>query len=818
MFKFIVLYKTNILSTCQNGPLGPTSYEFGTIYHLTKKYMMKNGITAYYMICDPKQKEDIYIDTSQNHIIIRRHENNWDSLLVKVIKSLEYFIKEGDEDVTHYVISNISTFINIPKMIENINNIHAIYPFIDCISHMFQKYIYNGMHYNFPSGSGYIFTRNLASKFVKFFDDGKYIINNKFTNDFESSYPTTDDIFFGYMFYVKHDKLSYTTPDGVPCYHIELQALSSEHDIQTKTPTYNFKDYNGIFYRVKNFSQDIDYSRHIQLYVNIYEPLFVKKFDIIKNTSEFGHYKGFIDSATKNAQIDGNKKRHKWEYLDDIVLSPPKSASSFLTLLLHKQRSGKQDTFHNDINHLHMVTPNNVLHTHGIGLLYGHYPEFKLNDITLMDIIHYRNMFSPNKKILIWYIDRNIFDIVTSCVNAFFDVSGEDKMTNSLNHFINDHKHYDLYGTYRSLGIDLKDIKCDLNTGVGFYQTELFDFIAIKYEYMSNWVTYDRVKTLTGIDINSKKINETKDKTFIDFRKYQSIYDTLKEMTLSVRLIDNETQDTSYYVLAHMIDNWGWRHHISKYTNVKCVNTIEDVPLRNSKVIPIVPCDHIKFKNDDRILFCTNESDIEILDDKCLFAIFMMENYPTNIPKTIYVSRKLKTETIYHEDSQYVENFHPKMIFKIPKSYGGIGSKIVNHVNHVDKVENAIISEYIDHKEFYTGHFLIFNGKIKQQIYFKSSTNDSHNYIQRGSISDYTIKTREEIGECLSIFDGIFTKLNYSGFACPNFIIVNNNIIIFEINPRPGGSLIQNEKYCKIFFDYIINNKELAKNRKISIC
>ena len=54
------------------------------------------------------------------------------------------------------------------------------------------------------------------------------------------------------------------------------------------------------------------------------------------------------------------------------------------------------------------------------------------------------------------------------------------------------------------------------------------------------------------------------------------------------------------------------------------------------------------------------------------------------------------------------------------------------------------------------------------------------------------------------IVDQIFKDLNYSGFAVCDFIIVNDRIVIFEINPRPGGSLIHNEKYLNIFLDKLL--------------
>ena len=51
----------------------------------------------------------------------------------------------------------------------------------------------------------------------------------------------------------------------------------------------------------------------------------------------------------------------------------------------------------------------------------------------------------------------------------------------------------------------------------------------------------------------------------------------------------------------------------------------------------------------------------------------------------------------------------------------------------------------------------------------------------------------------VEIFKDIFKMLNYSGFACVDFTIVNEIPYIFEINPRPGGSLIRNETYFNRF-------------------
>jgi predicted ATP-grasp superfamily ATP-dependent carboligase len=82
------------------------------------------------------------------------------------------------------------------------------------------------------------------------------------------------------------------------------------------------------------------------------------------------------------------------------------------------------------------------------------------------------------------------------------------------------------------------------------------------------------------------------------------------------------------------------------------------------------------------------------------------------------------------------------------------------------------------------------NGKIIDKVYFYNTNNDK-NLIKKGKIIDYQIT--EELSDDL-IFNLIFDNLKYSGFACIDFTIKNNNIFIFEINPRPGGSLIYSPK------------------------
>jgi predicted ATP-grasp superfamily ATP-dependent carboligase len=136
----------------------------------------------------------------------------------------------------------------------------------------------------------------------------------------------------------------------------------------------------------------------------------------------------------------------------------------------------------------------------------------------------------------------------------------------------------------------------------------------------------------------------------------------------------------------------------------------------------------------------------------------------------------------------------------------GCGGAAVSIVQYLEKSypHDTIITDYIDHIEFYVGHFIVNNGTILDSIYFVENTNGVKNFILRQLIKPNIILERNELKEqCedVLIFDNIFKTTSYSGFACADFVIKNNKIIIFEINPRAGGSLISHPQYCNRFFN-----------------
>jgi len=279
---------------------------------------------------------------------------------------------------------------------------------------------------------------------------------------------------------------------------------------------------------------------------------------------------------------------------------------------------------------------------------------------------------------------------------------------------------------------------------------------------------------------------------------------------LELSLTKQQTEKKYNYCVIDCQFN-DWSLGIATYTDAQQFKKIDEMPKTDDmKIIILDVRDRHLYNNNKLAIFKTNMTNVEILNDKCLFANFMMLKYPNNIPQTIYNKRLTSDENSNNFVLSDYDSTKPrKMIKKISNGYAGIGVSIIYDFKDFSEQNNIIVSDYIEHNDFYSGHFVVNNGIIIEQIYFKSTTKGDKSYIQRSSISNYEILTYDTLKQHadLTIFNNIFKDLNYSGFACPNFIIVDQNIIIFEINPRPGGSLMNNKEYCKKFFNKIIDDQ-----------
>ena len=216
--KLLILYKTAFLNN--------------EIFNLTRMYCNNfENVTAYFIVCDETIEQEVVIE--DQIIKVKLMEDNWNSLLIKVIKSYELF---KTQDYTHVMVSNVSTIVNIPVVYQLISTHDSNN--VKCMSVM-GEYTFNNIHYNFPSGAGYVFTMDLVNAVCDFFNANAFITNNKLTSNFLNNFPTTDDIFFGYYLHMNRIKiepiqrLDAHTPEFVLNFNIHTDLDYSHYRIKT---------------------------------------------------------------------------------------------------------------------------------------------------------------------------------------------------------------------------------------------------------------------------------------------------------------------------------------------------------------------------------------------------------------------------------------------------------------------------------------------------------------------------------------------------------------------------------------------------------
>lgn len=187
----------------------------------------------FYLYCDENINNDIEIE--KNTIKLKMKEDNWCSLLIKVVKGLDHFKNHNYKNV---VISNVNTFINIPILLNYINKD------INCLSVIYE-YNFKNIKYPCPSGALYIFNNNTVRLITDIFNKNKYITQNKLSNFFCENYPTTDDIFFGYFFYL--NKIPITKLNRIDLLNKNILINNS------------YKQISHLRIKTCNYEKDLDY-------------------------------------------------------------------------------------------------------------------------------------------------------------------------------------------------------------------------------------------------------------------------------------------------------------------------------------------------------------------------------------------------------------------------------------------------------------------------------------------------------------------------------------------------------------------------------
>ena len=145
---------------------------------LVEQYANKyENVDSYFVMCDPTINENIELIKEDKLIKVKLIDNNKETLLIKIIEAFTFF---KDLEYTHVLITNISTFINIPALYNEAKNSNS-----KCMS---TDNVYRKIHGNkiqCPAGAGCLFDINTMKKLYYFFKNNNYIINNKLTKNLQ---------------------------------------------------------------------------------------------------------------------------------------------------------------------------------------------------------------------------------------------------------------------------------------------------------------------------------------------------------------------------------------------------------------------------------------------------------------------------------------------------------------------------------------------------------------------------------------------------------------------------------------------------------
>jgi len=249
-----------------------------------------------------------------------------------------------------------------------------------------------------------------------------------------------------------------------------------------------------------------------------------------------------------------------------------------------------------------------------------------------------------------------------------------------------------------------------------------------------------------------------------------------------------------------------WHVHLLKLPHTVHFHKLNDINLilayiQEHNIELIIPLtieqkfliiDHMEQLSHVKIICDKNKQNTTLLDNKYEFCKYMIANNFNEFIPEVYITNYNQTQIIHNKLT------YP-CIFKFHQESGSIGTAVLTNEDELNnafflmKRKNYIIQKYISGENEYAGHLYILNGDIKHFIVYMA-TNNRKNYIQYGSMKtcvrmpDFNLTN----SACMNTFSELFKKLNYTGFACIDFKIIDNKLQIFEINPRLGGSLVCN--------------------------
>lgn len=241
----------------------------------------------------------------------------------------------------------------------------------------------------------------------------------------------------------------------------------------------------------------------------------------------------------------------------------------------------------------------------------------------------------------------------------------------------------------------------------------------------------------------------------------------------------------------------------------KCKNIIVNKNI--DYILPLSEKDYLLIKkiivDDEKILY-PNVETFNILNNKLFFINFILKyfnEYVISSVGTHDTTSRVKIPTIYYLDNIKVLDIIYPVISKPVYSTNGTNMKIYyNHSEFIKCKNKMIIQKFIEDQYEYSAYILCINGKIINWKIIK------FRYEKYTIKKDNFPKNYENVKNIkIKLFEPIILKLNYTGGMCIDFKLESktNNIYIFEMNPRFGGSAFTNN----FIYELLCINMEDAK-------
>lgn len=211
-------------------------------------------------------------------------------------------------------------------------------------------------------------------------------------------------------------------------------------------------------------------------------------------------------------------------------------------------------------------------------------------------------------------------------------------------------------------------------------------------------------------------------------------------------------------------------------------------------------CNQANYSGHAKVI-CANEKTISLLDNKLNINLWLLEHGFGLFCPLLYAMNS-------HGAAAGMPDVKYPAILKPITSHSGIGVRILKNEQRLKTTDkNFILQEYIVAPEHYVAHFYVKDGVVKWNVTFVAKNNKFH--IKKGAIQNYQ---DTYIGlERTELFESIFQKLNYNGFACCDFKIKDGVIKIFEINARIGGSLLKDKKFYQDAMNAMVEANQLQE-------